>query len=89
MTRDFFNDGAFNHNDQFVALFHFQSCFIFQGKRLKPFFNETGRPRPSFACVSFSTPMEELIIMGFLGPQRRAQLILHSTFHMLIPAFFY
>jgi len=35
----FFNDGAFNHNDQFVSLSIFKDVF-FLGKRLKPFFNE-------------------------------------------------
>lgn len=29
MTRDFFNDGAFNHNDQFVLLSIFKSGGVF------------------------------------------------------------
>lgn len=53
MRRDFFNDGAFNHNDQFVLLSIFKAV-SFQEKRLKPSFNETRRP--SFACVLLSTP---------------------------------
>lgn len=34
-------------------------------------------------------PVEELIIMGFSGPQRQALLILLSPFHMFIHARFY
>lgn len=66
----FFNDGAFNHNDQFVLLSIFKAGFFFQEKRLKPSFYETRSPRPSFACVLLSTPSGGAHYHGLFRPTK-------------------
>lgn len=65
----FFNDGAFNHNDQFVLLSIFKAV-SFQEKRLKLSFNETRSPRPSFACALLSTPSGGAHYHGLFRPTK-------------------